>query len=143
MNQPDRYEKFIFQEGQAKVDYKKDTKLSNAATFLFQKEDHTMGNAVRMQLHKDSDVIFAGYKIPHPLEWKMMVKIQTKESSTPCDSMQTALGALREEFGSIRQQFNYQVEQIDPAAAAPAPKQPTMPMDYAMGQDQGYNPYAG
>lgn len=138
MNQPDRYEKFILQEGVAKVDYKKDTKLTNAATFMFQKEDHTMGNAIRMQLHEDPEVIFAGYKIPHPLEWRMMVKVQTKESSTPFDAVQRSLTCLHEEFTSIRGQFNQQCEALNPSSAQqPLSRQPSMGMDYAM-QEQPY-----
>ena len=31
-----------------------------------QKEDHTLGNTVRMQLHRDPNVVFAGYQVPHP-----------------------------------------------------------------------------
>ena len=143
MNQPDRYDKFILQDGVAKVEYKKDTKLTNAATFMFQKEDHTMGNAIRMQLHEDPDVIFAGYKIPHPLEWRMLVKIQTKESSNPFIGMQTALSALHEEITSIRSQFAQQCEALNPSSLQQAPsRQPSMTMDYTMvlGQDQQY-PY--
>ncbi|GFH17575.1 DNA-directed RNA polymerase II, 13.6 kDa polypeptide [Haematococcus lacustris] len=37
-------------------------------------EDHTMGNLLRMQLHADKSVVFAGYRIPHPLDAKMVVK---------------------------------------------------------------------
>ena len=35
-----------------------------------------LGNMVRMQLHEDRAVVFAGYRIPHPLESKMVVMIQ-------------------------------------------------------------------
>lgn len=31
-----------------RVEYKKDTKLMNAGTFIFQREDHTIGNILRM-----------------------------------------------------------------------------------------------
>ena len=85
-----------------------------------------MGNAIRMQLHEDPEVIFAGYKIPHPLEWKMLVKIQTKESSNPYIGMQTALSALHEEITSIRSQFNQQCEARNPSGLQHAPsRQPS------------------
>lgn len=32
----------------SRVEYKKDTKLMNAGTFIFQREDHTIGNILRM-----------------------------------------------------------------------------------------------
>lgn len=40
-----------------------------------------MGNLIRMQLHADRFVVFAGYRIPHPLENKMVVKVWC--ASTP------------------------------------------------------------
>lgn len=132
-----------------RIAFERDTKVSNAGTFILQREDHTIGNAVRMcarggyngsgrmrieivshahphraceegrarrrdaasvssgrpasarswhpsssslrpspdltwtprrnrprrQLLGDKDVLFAGYKIPHPLEYQMIVKV--------------------------------------------------------------------
>ena len=42
---------------------------------LFQ-EDHTVGNMIRHQLLKDPNVLFAGYKNPHPLEHRIILRIQ-------------------------------------------------------------------
>lgn len=80
MNQPDRYTQFVLPEGESKVAYKADTKLEHAGTFTFRSEDHTIGNLLRMQLHRDPTVVFAGYRIPHPLEAKMVVKVQVRTS---------------------------------------------------------------
>lgn len=43
-------------------------------------EDHTLGNLLRMQLLKDPNIIFAGYKVPHPLENRVELKVQSKEN---------------------------------------------------------------
>jgi hypothetical protein len=40
-------------------------RAENAKTYTFNKEDHTLGNLLRMQLLKDSTVKFSGYKMPH------------------------------------------------------------------------------
>lgn len=73
MNAPDRYEKFVVPEGVqkcaphervyqdavvlrrltqavccARISLEKDTKVLNAATFTLQREDHTVGNLLRM-----------------------------------------------------------------------------------------------
>ena len=65
-----------------------------AASFEFEKEDHTLGNALRYVIMKKSvclwhvnevililscspDVEFCGYSIPHPSEAKMNLRIQT------------------------------------------------------------------
>lgn len=38
-----------------------------------------LGNMIRMQLHEDSKgVIFAGYRIPHPLESKMVIMVKVR-----------------------------------------------------------------
>ena len=42
--------------------------MPNAAIFTINKEDHTVGNMVRMQLLKDPNVLFCGYKNPHPMD---------------------------------------------------------------------------
>ncbi|XP_021728512.1 DNA-directed RNA polymerases II, IV and V subunit 11-like isoform X2 [Chenopodium quinoa] len=65
MNAPDRYERFVVPEGVKKV-------LN--ASFTIEREDHTIGNILRMQLHRDPNVLFAGYKLPHPLQYKILVR---------------------------------------------------------------------
>ncbi|XP_021739777.1 DNA-directed RNA polymerases II, IV and V subunit 11-like isoform X3 [Chenopodium quinoa] len=74
MNAPDRYERFVVPEGVKKVSYERDTKIINAASFTIEREDHTIGNILRMQLHRDPNVLFAGCKLPHPLQYKILVR---------------------------------------------------------------------
>ena len=57
-------------------DKKQDTKVPNASIFTINKEDHTLGNLIRHQLLKDPNVLFAGYKNPHPLEHKVVIRVQ-------------------------------------------------------------------
>jgi DNA-directed RNA polymerase II subunit RPB11 len=68
MNTPERSACFILDDDEEKIEYAADTKVSNAGTFTFNKEDHTVGNLLRMQLLRDPQVKFAGYMHPHPLE---------------------------------------------------------------------------
>ena len=75
MNQPSRAEKFVLPEGVRKLTFTRDTKVSNAGTFIVQKEDHTLGNPVRMQLHRDPNVVFAGYQVPHPSDNRIVIKV--------------------------------------------------------------------
>jgi len=63
---------------------------SHAASFQIEKEDHTLGNALRYFVNKNPDVEFCGYTIPHPSETKMNIRIQTWE-----DTQTTAVDALR------------------------------------------------
>ena len=48
MNAPTLYERFIVPEGQRKVTFVADTKIASAGTFTVQREDHTLGNLIRM-----------------------------------------------------------------------------------------------
>ncbi len=46
-----------------------------------------------------------GYKLPHPLEHKIVVKVETTSDSNPKKAMQLALSRLKEEFTSIEEKF--------------------------------------
>ena len=60
---------------------------------------------MRRQLHRDKEVLFAGYKLPHPLEYRMLVKVQTRGRRTPRDVVDSALGDLAEEFIDMKAKF--------------------------------------
>ena len=84
MNAPERNAVFLLDEdnGERKIVYGQDTKVTNAGTFRFNKEDHTVGNLFRMQLLRDPNVRFAGYIHPHPLLNYIDLKVQTNSSNT-------------------------------------------------------------
>lgn len=106
MNAPDRYERFVVPEGVQKVSYERDTKVLNAGTFVLQREDHTIGNLLRMQLHRDRHVHFAGYKLPHPLKYEVVVKIQTSSQSSPIQAYKQALTDLKGELDHMEEAFD-------------------------------------
>ncbi|CDP03451.1 unnamed protein product [Coffea canephora] len=125
MNAPDRYERFVVPEGVKKVSYERDTKIINAASFTVEREDHTIGNILRMQvpislnffehlsfqgvlflqLHRDPDVLFAGYKLPHPLQYKIIVRIHTTSQSSPMQAYNQAVNDLDKELDHLKSAF--------------------------------------
>ncbi|KAG5187752.1 putative DNA-directed RNA polymerase II 13.6 kDa polypeptide [Tribonema minus] len=105
MNAPERSESWRLNEGEEKVDYEPDTKIPNAGNFIIKKEDHTLGNLIRMQLLQDRQVRFAGYLMPHPLENIMRVKVQTNGEVTPMDALSTAIEDLTSEVDNLTQRF--------------------------------------
>ncbi|KAH0911901.1 hypothetical protein HID58_035222 [Brassica napus] len=105
MNAPDRYERFVVPEGTKKVSYERDTKIINAASFTIEREDHTIGNIVRMQLHRDENVLFAGYQLPHPLKYKIIVRIHTTSQSSPMQAYNQAINDLDKELDFLKSQF--------------------------------------
>ena len=48
VNAPERSESYRLADGERRVTYSKDTKIPNAGTFTINKEDHTVGNLLRM-----------------------------------------------------------------------------------------------
>ncbi len=70
-----------------------------------------------LQLHADKTVVFAGYRIPHPLENKMVIKIQTNGNKQPVTAMKNALEDLRSEVNTLRSQFDAACQQAHQDAA--------------------------
>jgi DNA-directed RNA polymerase II subunit RPB11 len=94
MNAPEQHELFTLPAGVKKITYIEDSRIQFAGTFTIHLEDHTVGNILRMQLLQDERVRFAGYKAPHPLEYKIEVKVQTNGQITPHQAVIEALQAL-------------------------------------------------
>ncbi|THG05536.1 hypothetical protein TEA_016689 [Camellia sinensis var. sinensis] len=88
-----------------RVSYERDTKIINAASFTIEREDHTIGNIVRMQLHRDENVLFAGYKLPHPLQYKIIVRIHTTSQSSPMQAYNQAINDLDKELDYLKNAF--------------------------------------
>lgn len=54
-------------EDEQRLAYAHDERVPDAGTFTINKEDHTIGNLLRMQILREPAVRFAGYQLPHPL----------------------------------------------------------------------------
>ncbi|XP_077297917.1 DNA-directed RNA polymerase II subunit RPB11 [Arctopsyche grandis] len=111
MNAPPTFESFLLYEGESKIQKEEDTKVPNAAVFTVNKEDHTLGNMIRNQLLKDPKVLFAGYKVPHPLEHKFVIRIQTTSDYTPQDALTNAITDLISELSLFEERFKEAVKE--------------------------------
>ena len=78
---------------------------TQAGTFTINKEDHTVGNLLRMQLLRDGDTRFAGYQLPHPLEHVCHVKVETTPGRAPVEVMGAAVTDLRQEVELLDRGF--------------------------------------
>eukprot|EP00735_Rhodelphis_limneticus_P011505 TRINITY_DN4610_c0_g1::TRINITY_DN4610_c0_g1_i1::g.19560::m.19560 TRINITY_DN4610_c0_g1::TRINITY_DN4610_c0_g1_i1::g.19560 ORF type:complete len:121 (-),score=17.31,sp/Q86JJ5/RPB11_DICDI/49.56/2e-40,RNA_pol_L_2/PF13656.1/9.4e-22,RNA_pol_L/PF01193.19/1e-07 TRINITY_DN4610_c0_g1_i1:55-417(-) len=115
MNAPDRFELVILPEGTKKVVVQKDTKVPNAATVIIEREDHTLGNITRVQLLRDPNILFSGYRMPHPLEHKIHIKLQTTDRSNPVDAVSTAFDCLKKEVMRIETLFQAELDKRQPS----------------------------
>ncbi|TNV75507.1 hypothetical protein FGO68_gene11799 [Halteria grandinella] len=96
-----------------KINYVKDSKIQNFANIAIKDEDHTLGNVVRMQLLKDPQVRFAGYRRLHPLENIIEIKVQTEvnQKSPPqavidaCQNTINHVTAIEMSFRKAYEQF--------------------------------------
>ena len=105
MNAPEPFEPFLLLDGEKKISIVKDNKVPNAAHFTVMKEDHTLGNLLRAQLLKDPQVIFAGYKVPHPLEHKFNLRVQTTPDYSPQEAFTNAITDLISEVSLLEEKF--------------------------------------
>ncbi|PBP20869.1 DNA-directed RNA polymerase II [Diplocarpon rosae] len=110
MNAPDRFELFLLGDGEKKVSEASDTRTADSSVFTFNKEDHTLANILRAHLLKDPHVMFAGYKIPHPLFAKFELRIQTDGSISPKEALVNCCKALVGEMEILSREFTKEYE---------------------------------
>ncbi|XP_006890815.1 PREDICTED: DNA-directed RNA polymerase II subunit RPB11-like [Elephantulus edwardii] len=87
-----------------------DTKVPNACLFTINKEDHTLGNIIKSQLLKDPQVLFAGYKVPHPLEHKIIIRVQTTPDYSPQEAFTNAITDLISELSLLEECFRVAIK---------------------------------
>ena len=81
-------------------------RVPDAGTFTFNKEGHTAGELLRMQLLRDHQVQYAGYQLPHPLEHRMLIKVQTTgQTAAPVDVLKAAIVDLQGETEALDRGF--------------------------------------
>ena len=69
--------------------------------FVFTDSTSTIGNLLQKELLKDSNVIFAGYKKPHPLETRMVITLMTS-GKNPREVMNGAFSNLILKLDSLK-----------------------------------------
>ncbi|KZW03799.1 RBP11-like subunits of RNA polymerase [Exidia glandulosa HHB12029] len=129
MNAPNRFELFILQDGEKPLEIIEDTKIPNAATIKIWKQDHTMANMIRAQLLTNANVLFAGYKVPHPLEPYFILKVQTDGHVTPSAAVQTASQEIMSLLTQLTERFKQEftrkeMDALGDDSYAPPPVQP-------------------
>lgn len=62
-------------------------------------------NPLDSQLLKDPHVLFAGYKNPHPLEHKFIIRIQTTSQYSPQEAFMNAITDVISELSLFEERF--------------------------------------
>merc|ERR1712060_367557 len=69
-----------------------------------------------MQLLEDDQVLFSGYRVPHPLEPAIQVRVQTRaEKPGPVQALQGAISNLKSELDTMESRFHAAVQNIKSA----------------------------
>ena len=110
MNAPNPEDAVILDDDEVKTTIHKDLKIKSASNFVFRKEDHTLGNLLTKSLLENRKVRYAGYKMPHPLENVMIVRLQTNGDADCKEVMLNTLDALKTEFETLESQFLKAIE---------------------------------
>lgn len=94
-----------------KVVETRDPRGPNASDFVLSKEDHTIANIIRMKLHTNRSVKFAGYKVPHPTKHDVIIKVQTAADGdlaapAPSAALDQCLGECIEDIRYFGEEFD-------------------------------------
>ena len=124
MNAPDRLDSVRDRDAgqphaRRRVAMERDSKVANAALFTLLREDHTVGQLLRMELLRDSGVRFAGYRHPHPLDQHIELRVHVASSALhPAGVAEGACRRLAEEFRRLRADGLEQMKAIEDARKA-------------------------
>ncbi|PWN21332.1 RBP11-like subunits of RNA polymerase [Microstroma glucosiphilum] len=116
-NAPDRFALFILGEGEKRVEVQEETQIENAVSVILNKEDHTMGNMLRHAVLAVPGVLFCGYKVPHPLEPRTLLRIQTDGRLTPIQALRTGCERIIAQINQVRSSFQTEVSIRMPGGA--------------------------
>jgi DNA-directed RNA polymerase II subunit RPB11 len=84
----------------------KDPGLNNCWQFRIEHEDHTLGNMLCQKLLEEERVLFAGYRIHHPLDDWILLRVQVEDNITkPSELVNTAITNLVAEIDRLSIQF--------------------------------------
>ena len=99
-------ESLVDMKGDVKIYESQSNKNPNTSLFYLDKEDHTVANLLRMKMHQNSLVKQCGYRVPHPTQHRVEMRVQTasdgssKEVPTPNAAL---LQSIQECIGDLKQ----------------------------------------
>ncbi|KAK8729490.1 hypothetical protein OTU49_008500 [Cherax quadricarinatus] len=86
----------------------------HCCTFVINGEDHTLGNALKHFIVQNPAVEFCGYTVPHPMERKIHIRIQTWD--TPAvEVLHQALKDLKKQNEAVKKLIQDEVKRYQEA----------------------------
>jgi len=84
--------------------------MPNTSYFHFNKEDHTLGNLLRAKLLSSNHILFAAYRVPHPLFPTFELRVQTDGEITPKQAVVACCKDLVAELAHLDREFKREYE---------------------------------
>lgn len=89
----------------------KDSGLANCYNFTIFNEDHTIGNLLTQELLNEDRVLFAGYRIQHPMTDLIIVRVNVQDTiRRPADLVSNTIKNLSDHLNILKNDFERQVE---------------------------------
>lgn len=79
--------------------------LPHHTIFTFNKEDHTLGNLLTERLHSMPHVVFAAYRVPHPLFPHFELRVGTDGEITPREALKEACQGSVQDLHTLSNEF--------------------------------------
>lgn len=104
-------ESLVDMDGDVKITEQRCPQNPNTSLFKLEKEDHTVANMLRMKLHEDTQVKIAGYRVPHPTQHNVEIRVQTasdatdKPVPTPKEALSEAIRKSLKELEELEVKF--------------------------------------
>lgn len=94
-----------------RVKLEKDPGISNCYTFTILKEDHTLGNLLTQELLNEPRVLFAGYRIVHPMSDLIVVRVNVNDNiDQPEELVKETIERLCSDFKNLSNQLETQID---------------------------------
>lgn len=93
----------------------KDEGIKNCYEFRIEHEDHTLGNLLTQQLLTESNVLFAGYRIHHPLDDFIYLRVNVAEAAGDITNaqelVQHSIDTITSDIKELTSQFKKELAQ--------------------------------
>ncbi|RNF02614.1 putative DNA-directed RNA polymerase II [Trypanosoma rangeli] len=103
-------------KGTRKITEEISSKMPNSSLFKLDKEDHTLANLLRMKLHEDALVHIAGYRVPHPTQHRVELRVQTSSDGStrpipsPKDALLEAIDSCMRDLQNFEEQLRWEAQ---------------------------------
>ena len=91
-----------------------DSRIPSTSTVTLNRQDHTVTNLLSNEIRKNENVIFSGYRVPHPLVPKAEIRVPTKPNTqTPKDVLKDAATKLLADVNNFEESVKTELHRVE------------------------------